>query len=150
MSNAAGNAEQIRWHETDKPVGRKPASIEPCARSLLPTLLAKWKDVFLGTYRRINRDRILATAAGVVFYGLLAIFPAITALVSSYGLFADPSTISDNLRSLALMLPKDSFGIVEEEIGRVLAKGHSSLGLAFIVGMLLAIWSANAGVKAVL
>jgi membrane protein len=116
----------------------------------LQVLSRKGKQVLLGTYDRINRDRILATAAGVVFYGLLAIFPAITALVSSYGLLADPSTIADNLHSLALMLPNGSFGIVEEEIGRVLAKGHSSLGLAFIVGMLLAIWSANAGVKAVL
>jgi len=57
-------------------------------------------------------------------YGLLAIFPAITALVSSYGLFADPSTISDNLQSLALMLPGDSFTIVQDEIGRVLDKGE--------------------------
>jgi membrane protein len=107
-------------------------------------------DVLSGTYARINRDRILANAAGVVFYGLLAIFPAITALVSSYGLFADPSTISDNLRSLALLLPGDSFTIVQDEITRVVAKASSSLSLAFGFGLLLAIWSANAGVKAVL
>jgi membrane protein len=108
------------------------------------------KEILLGTYARINRDRILATAAGVVFYGLLAIFPAITALVSSYGLFADPSTISENLQSLALMLPGDSFAIVQDEITRVVAKANSSLGLTFGFGLLLAIWSANAGVKAVL
>jgi len=107
-------------------------------------------DILSGTYARINRDRILANAAGVVFYGLLAIFPAITALVSSYGLFADPSTISDNLRSLALLLPGDSFTIVQDEIARVIAKANASLSLAFGFGLLLAIWSANAGVKAVL
>ena len=107
-------------------------------------------DILSGTYARINRDRILANAAGVVFYGLLAIFPAITALVSSYGLFADPSTISDNLRSLALLLPGDSFTIVQDEITRVVAKASSSLSLAFGFGLLLAIWSVNAGVKAVL
>ncbi len=116
----------------------------------LQVLSRQGKKVLLGTYDRINRDRILANAAGVVFYGLLAIFPAITALVSSYGLLADPSTIAKNLQSLDLMLPNGSFTIVEEEIGRVLAKGHSSLSLAFIFGLLLAIWSANAGVKAVL
>lgn len=86
----------------------------------------------------------------MVFYGLLAIFPAITALVSSYGLFADPSTISDNLHSLALLLPGDSFTIVQDEIARVVAKANASLSLAFGFGLLLAIWSANAGVKAVL
>jgi membrane protein len=111
---------------------------------------SRWKEILLGTYARINRDRILANAAGVVFYGLLAIFPAITALVSSYGLFADPSTISDNLHSLALMLPGDSFTIVQDEIGRVVAKANSSLSLAFCFGLGLAIWSANAGVKAIL
>jgi membrane protein len=110
----------------------------------------RWKDILLGTYARINRDRILANAAGVVFYGLLAIFPAITALVSSYGLFADPSTISDNLHSLALLLPGDSFTVVQDEIARVVAKANASLSLAFGFGLLLAIWSANAGVKAVL
>ena len=108
------------------------------------------KEILLGTYARINRDRILATAAGVVFYGLLAIFPAITALVSSYGLLADPSTISNNLHSIALLLPGESFTVVQDEIERVLAKGNSSLSLAFGVGLLLAIWSANAGVKAVI
>ena len=113
-------------------------------------LASHWKTILRGTYERIGRDRILANAAGVVFYGLLAIFPAITALVSSYGLFADPSTISDNLHSLALMLPGDSFSIVQDEIGRVLDKANSSLGLTFGFGLLLAIWSANAGVKAVL
>jgi membrane protein len=107
-------------------------------------------EILRGTYERISRDRILATAAGVVFYGLLAIFPAITALVSSYGLFADPSTISGNLQSLALMLPGDSFSIVQDEIARVLDKGNSSLSVAFVFGLALAIWSANAGVKAVL
>ena len=106
--------------------------------------------ILRGTYERIGRDRILANAAGVVFYGLLAIFPAITALVSSYGLLADPSTISDNLHSLALMLPGDSFSIVQDEIARVLVKANTTLSMTFAFGLLFAIWSANAGVKAVL
>src|SRR5262249_35905568 len=108
-----------------------------------------WKDILLRTYQQIDEDRLLATAAGVVFYGLLAIFPAITALVSSYGLFADPSTISSNLQSLALMLPEGSFAIVQDQIARVLAKGTSTLGFTFAIGLLIAIWSANAGMKAI-
>jgi membrane protein len=111
---------------------------------------AGWKDIFWRTYERINDDRLLATAAGVVFFGLLAVFPAITALVSSYGLFADPSTIGANLQTLALMLPEGSFQIVQDQIGRVLAKGSTALGATFLFGLALAIWSANAGVKAVI
>ena len=55
---------------------------------------AGWKDILWRTYARIGDDRLLAVAAGVVFYGLLALFPAITAFVSLYGLFAKGSTIS--------------------------------------------------------
>jgi membrane protein len=109
-----------------------------------------WKDVLWRTYEQINEDRLLAIAAGVVFFGLLAVFPAITALVSCYGLFADASTISDNLQTLALMLPDGSFQIVQDQIARVLANGQAKLGLTFLFGLALALWSANAGVKAVI
>jgi membrane protein len=129
-------------HNTQLPVSS--------TRNPLAVISSHWKEVLLGTNARINRDRILANAAGVVFYGLLAIFPAITALVSSYGLFADPSTITENLQSLALMLPGDSLSIVQDEIGRVVAKESSSLSLTFCFGLGLSIWSANAGVKAVI
>ena len=85
-----------------------------------------------------------------MFFGLLAVFPAVTALVSSYGLFADPSTIGANLQTLALMLPEGSFQIVQDQIARVLDKGSTALGWTFLFGLALAIWSANAGVKAVI
>jgi membrane protein len=111
---------------------------------------AVWKDILWRTYQRSNDDRLLATAAGVVFFGLLAVFPAITALVSSYGLFADASTIGANLQKLALMLPEGSFQIVQDQIARVLDKGGAALGWTFLFGLALAIWSANAGVKAVI
>ena len=111
---------------------------------------AGWKDILWRTYDRTNEDRLLAIAAGVVFFGLLAVFPAITALVSSYGLFADPATISDNLQTLAYMLPEGSYQIVQDQIGRVLGNGQASLGFTFLFGLALALWSANAGVKAVI
>jgi membrane protein len=111
---------------------------------------ARWKDILWCTYVRSNEHRLLATAAGVVFFGLLAIFPAITALVSCYGLFANPSTISANLQTLALLLPQGSFQIVQDQIARVLAKGNTQLSATFLFGLGLAIWSANAGVKALI
>ncbi|WP_027551912.1 YihY/virulence factor BrkB family protein [Bradyrhizobium sp. Cp5.3] len=110
---------------------------------------AGWKDIVWRTYQRIGDDRLLATAGGVVFFGLLAIFPAVTALVSSYGLFADPATISANLQKLAMMLPEGAFQIVEDQVGRVVSKGNTALGATFLFGLVLAIWSANAGVKSI-
>jgi hypothetical protein len=65
-----------------------------------------WKDIFCRTYQQIGEDRLLAVAAGVVFYGLLAVFPAVTALVSLYGLFASPAAISDQLALLSGILPE--------------------------------------------
>jgi membrane protein len=111
---------------------------------------AGWKDILWRTYVRTGEDRLLATAAGVVFFGLLAIFPAITALVSFYGLFANPATIGANLQTLALLLPEGSFQIVQDQIARVLDKGNTALGATFLFGLVLAVWSANAGVKAVI
>ncbi|QHP73701.1 YihY/virulence factor BrkB family protein [Bradyrhizobium sp. LCT2] len=119
------------------------------AKSPLAIPWAGWKDIFWRTYQRIDHDRLLATAGGVVFFGLLAIFPAVTALVSSYGLFADPATISANLQTLATMLPEGSFQIVEDQVARVVSKGNTTLGATFVLGLLLAIWSANAGVKSI-
>jgi membrane protein len=120
------------------------------AKSPLRIPWAGWKDILWRTYQSSNDDRLLATAAGVVFFGLLAVFPAITALVSFYGLYADPSTIGSNLETLAPMLPEGSFQIVQEQIGRVIGKGNTQLGAAFLFGLAMAIWSANAGVKAVI
>src|SRR3954451_21428887 len=64
-----------------------------------------WKDILLRVYNGIGKDRILMNAAGVTFYALLALFPAIAAFVSIYGLFADSQTIANHLDVLAGVLP---------------------------------------------
>lgn len=109
-----------------------------------------WKDILVRTYHQINDDRLLAVAAGVVFYGLLALFPAITALVSSYALFAKASTINDHLSLVSGIVPAVAFDIVKDQVARVLAKGEVKLGVAFVTSFLLAVWSANGGMKAML
>ena len=58
-----------------------------------------WKDIFWRTYQQIGEDRLLAGAAGVAFYGLLASFPAVTALVSLYGLFASLGGVQRSTRA---------------------------------------------------
>lgn len=109
-----------------------------------------WKDIIWRTYDQINEDRLLAVAAGVVFYGLLALFPAITALVSCYALLADPKTVSDHIAFLSEFFPQGTFTIIQDQVGRVLSKGEMKLGGTFLASLLLAIWSANGGVKAII
>lgn len=99
-------------------------------------------------YHRISDDRVLAISAGVTFYALLAIFPALAAMVSIYGIFADVRTIHADLSSLHAILPGGAIRIIGEDVQRVALKDDSTLGLAAIVGLAVSLWSANAGVKA--
>jgi membrane protein len=109
-----------------------------------------WKDILVRVYREIADDRVLAIAAGVTFYILLAIFPAIAALVSIYGLFADPQTIAEHLTDAASVLPGGAIDIVGEQVRRVAAQGDTTLGLTLAVGVAISLWSANAGMKALI
>ncbi len=109
-----------------------------------------WKAVLFATYGRIVQHRLLAVAAGVVFYGLLALFPAITAFVSFYGMFADASTINEHLALASGVMPDSAFQIVTGQVARSAAHGGAKLSLGFIFGLGLAVWSANAGMKAIM
>lgn len=118
---------------------------------------AAWPAGREGWWRVLRRaasesmeDRLPAIGAGVVFYALLAVFPAITALVSSYGLFVPASSIADHLTFLSTVLPADVYALVHEQVARVVAKGDVKLGFGFLIGFALAVWSANAGMKAVI
>jgi membrane protein len=109
-----------------------------------------WKDIFWRVYQEIGDDRLLAVAAGVVFYGLLALFPAVTAFVSLYGLFAKGSTLNEHLALMAGLMPAGAFDIVREQVDRIVQKGDVKLGFTFLFGLGLALWSANAGMKAIM
>ena len=110
----------------------------------------RWKHILTRTYEEIGEDRLLSLAAGVVFFGLLALFPAITALVSSYALFAKPASIADHLALLAGLMPANAYGIVNEQVTRIVNGNTGGLSTAFFLGLALALWSANAGMKAVI
>ena len=107
-----------------------------------------WKDIFVRTYRELNDDRVLAVAAGVVFYVLLAIFPTISTFVSLYAFFADPATIREHLSVAAGVMPPDAFDLLQGEVMRIASKPSFTLGLASLFSLLFALWSANAGTKA--
>ncbi len=91
---------------------------------------------------------MLSVAAGTTFYTLLAIFPAMAALVSLYGLVADAATINDHLAMLQGVLPSGALDILGEQVKRITAKGNTTLGLTFFTSLAISLWSANAGVKA--
>ncbi|WP_134500019.1 YihY/virulence factor BrkB family protein [Microvirga pakistanensis] len=108
-----------------------------------------WKDILWRTYEEFGKDRVTSVAAGVTYYALLAVFPAIAALVSIYGLFADPATIQDHLNAMSGVLPGGALEIIGEQVQRIASKGGGALGFGFIFGLAVSLWSANAGIKAV-
>src|SRR6266478_6022591 len=108
-----------------------------------------WKDILVRTYHETQDDRLLALAAGVVFYSLVALFPAIAAGVSSYALFADAATIGKHLSIAADIVPAGALDMLGEEISRIAAKSEGKLTFGFLLGLAIALWSANAGMKAV-
>jgi membrane protein len=81
------------------------SAIRPGVGSAWLLFRTHWGAVLWRVYQKMNENRLLAVAAGVVFYGLLAVFPAITAFVSLYGLMADPSSIHERLSLATGVLP---------------------------------------------
>jgi membrane protein len=109
-----------------------------------------WKDILWRAYEKMNENRLLAVAGGIVFYALLALFPAVTAFVSLYGLVADASTIGQHLSLAAGILPSGAVDILHEQLTRLTANRTSALSFGFVFGLLFALWSANSGTKAVI
>jgi membrane protein len=108
-----------------------------------------WKDILWRVYRGISENRILLVAAGVTFYALLAIFPGIAALISIYGLFADPASVASHLDTMANVAPGGAIDILREEMTRLASQGGATLGVSFLVSLAISFWTANSGVKAI-
>lgn len=108
-----------------------------------------WKDILLRVYQRVTRDRILLIAAGVTFYLVLAIFPGISALVSVYGLFFDPKSMVGHLNLMASVAPGGAIDVLRDQLTRLGQQSGTALGIGFFVGLVIALWSATSGVKAI-
>ena len=109
---------------------------------------AGWKDIFWRTYQEVNEDHILLVAAGVTFYALLALVPFLTMTVSIYSVFADPTTLDRHIDLLQGVVPPEGLEIVREQLQRLIAKGSAKLGLTSLVALIIALWTANSGMKA--
>jgi membrane protein len=106
-----------------------------------------WKDILLRVYSNVADHRIFALAAGMTYYSLLAIFPALAALVAIYGLFSDTGTIAKHLDEVSGFMPGGAIDVARDQLTRVASKGNQTLGLTFIIGLAVSLWSANAAMK---
>ena len=109
-----------------------------------------WRHILVRVYHAFNQNFTLLVAAGVTFYLLLSMVPALTALVSIYGLFNDPAAVSQQLDFIQVWLPAGARDILSDQLGRLVGQSQHRLSLALLTSLAVALWSANAGTKALL
>ncbi|AFL49770.1 membrane protein [Sinorhizobium fredii] len=106
------------------------------------------RDVFWRVMSEISEERVFLIAAGVSFYLLLALFPALGALVSLYGFIANPSDIGTHTAVLDELLPPGSYAMITDQLKALTTQKTSTLSLGFIGGLLISLWSAANGISA--
>lgn len=107
-----------------------------------------WKDVLWRAFREFREDQVTTVAQSIAFTGMLALFPALAAFVSIYGLFADVETARDHLAGITGIVPAGAATFIGEQMIRIAAQKEATLSATFLVSLLLSIWSANGGMKA--
>jgi membrane protein len=105
------------------------------------------KAIARRTRTEIKDDNLGLLAAGVSFYAFLSIFPALTALVSIYALFADPTQVEQQVQATSGVLPGEVQSVLQDQIHRITQSSGGALGLGAIAGILMALWSANKATK---
>jgi membrane protein len=106
-----------------------------------------WKDVLLRVKDQLTTDHIDIVAAGVAFYFFLALFPALAAVVSIYGLVTDPGQVEQHMAQLTSLLPQETHQMISERLHSIAQQSGKALGWGVIFSILISLWSANSGTK---
>jgi membrane protein len=107
-----------------------------------------WRAALWRVKEDISHDRISLAAAGVGFFAFLSLFPAITALLSIYGLVADPAAIAQQMDSLKGVVPPAAMQIIRKQMQSIVQGSGSALSISLIVSVLVALYSASKGANA--
>jgi len=105
-----------------------------------------WLAVLKRTGAEINHDHLPLISAGVGFFFLLGLFPALAAVVSIYGWLADPATVAGHVDQLARVLPEEAAAIIRSQAEKLAAQS-SSAGWGALVGVILALWAGSKAMK---
>lgn len=109
-----------------------------------------WSQILRRVAKEVGNDNVAVVAAGVAFFSLLAIFPLITAGLSIYGYFADTRDIQVLLNEVSAVLPPEAWQLLNTQISAVAEQPNASLGIGIAVGLLFALYSAGAGIRAIM
>jgi len=109
-----------------------------------------WRDILTRVKKQVRDDKVPLLSAGVAFYAMLSLFPALIALVSIYGLVAEPDDVRAQVNNLASIIPEGSRTLVTDQLTTLTSTAGSSLSLGVGLGILTALWSASSGMKALI
>src|SRR5580698_84747 len=104
-----------------------------------------WMGIFLRAWKNTGEQRLSLVAAGVAYYLLLALFPAVAAFVSSYGLVENPADVTRHVRALSSLLPASTVEVIGDELHQIVSASSNSLGVGAVIGILIALWSSLRG-----
>ncbi len=116
-------------------------------KSLTEIKFTGWKTILLRVKDQIGENNVGIVSAGVAFYAFLAIFPALMALISIYGLAMDPDNVQKQISQLSTMMPDEAFDIVKQQIENFTATSGKALSWGTALGILFSLWSSNKGTK---
>jgi membrane protein len=106
-----------------------------------------WFAILRRVKAEVKEDNVTLLAAGVAFYAMLAIFPAIIAVVTVYGMVADPNQVETQVGEFARSLPSGADELLTEQLQNVTQAGRQSLSIGLAVSLLAVLWSASSGVQ---
>ena len=109
-----------------------------------------WKAVLRRTWYQMISDRVSLAAAGCAFYATLALFPAISMLISLYGLVFDPTTVEPHLEVLRGLLPAPAVALISDRVHLLVTKPSSSLGISLLISAGVTVWSTTTGTKSLI
>ena len=132
------------------PDAKRAADVGHDARSPFDVPAAGWKAVLLRTWREAGDDNVSLLAAGVAFYGFLAMVPLLGSIVLSYGLVADPATVMEHIRSLTSVMPADAARLIGEQLLNVVTTSEGKKGFGLLLALGLALYGAMKGAGAVI
>lgn len=126
-----------------------PTTDQPGARAVTPTDIPPrgWKQILRRVKAQIKADRVGLMAGGVAFYAMLAVFPALIAAVTLWGLLADPATVQQTITSMTAGLPQEAAELVSGQLTRIAESSTSALGWTLAAALAGGLWSASSGTK---
>lgn len=109
-----------------------------------------WRDIARRVWAELDHDNISFVAAGVAFFGLLAVFPALAVMVALYGLVADPGDVQQQFDALQGVLPSEAQQLLSDQLREIASHASRTLSIGVFFGLLLTIWSAGKGMTSLI